>query len=225
MTATAILVVSNVILWVLVLFLFVVVLLIYKQVGELIIDRGTAPMHDEQGPAAGEPVPTLKAFDLETGNAVERQPRSEVLVFAFPGCPGCGQIAETLPLLARHRPEIGVTLLSVFSERDLQQSPDGLGGVAEIILPDALHSPESRAGLSVLVAPASDEDSPHNRFGVTATPFAIVVDNDGRVVAKAMLRSPEHLPRLLATDEDDEVDVEQPSVDEVGRSRVHEIGR
>lgn len=205
MTET-ILIISNVALWVLVLLLLVVVLLIYKQVGELIIDR-TVPSHDEQGPEVGEAAPLLAAFDLQTGEAVERQPENEVLVFAFPGCPGCEQIAEVLPILAKHRPDIGVTLLSVFAERDLERASDGVAGIGDIILPEALHSPEGREGITVMVAPTAKETSPHSTYGITATPFAILVDAQGRVAAKAILRSPEHLPQLIAND--NELDTER----------------
>lgn len=210
-----VLIASSVLLWIIVLFLLVVVLLIYKQVGELIIERGGAPRHDDQGPPTGEAAPLLRALDLDTGGVVERRPRSEVLVFAFPGCPGCEQIAETLPVLARHRREVGVTLLSVFSERDLEQAGGHVPGLAQVIFPDSMHVPEGRAGFSILVAPASDEDGPHRRYGVSATPFAILVDADGNVATKAMLRSPEHLPRMVAPEDEDELLVE-PAMVEVG---------
>lgn len=177
--------------------------LIYKQVGELIIDR-TGPSHDRQGPEVGEPAPPLSGFELGTGSAVERQPENEALVFVFPGCPGCEQIAEMLPVLAAHRQDIGITLVSVFAEQDLDRASDGVASVGEIILPDALHSAEARQGLSVIVAPTGSETSPHNRYGITATPFALVVDSDGRVAAKAMLRSPEQLPRLIGDDRESE---------------------
>lgn len=198
-----VLTVSNVLLWIFVLVLLVVVLLIYKQVGELIIDR-SAPSHDEQGPEIGEAAPPIVGFDLSSGAAVEREPENEVLVFAFPGCPGCEQIAEMLPVLAEHRRDIGMTLLSVFAERDLDRAPNGVASIGEIILPDALHSAEGRRGVDVIVAPTSSETSPHNRYGITATPFALFVNTEGRVAAKAMLRSPEHLPRLIANDEEEE---------------------
>lgn len=195
------LIVSNVALWLLVLFLMVVVLLIYKQVGELILDR-TAPSRDDQGPDIGEDAPAFEAYDVSTGAQVSYQPKNEVLIFAFPGCPGCDQIAETLPSLAMARQDLGITLLSVFADRDVDQAPNGVATVGEVILPASLQQRNGQEGIRILAAPSASDSSPHRLYGIAATPFAMVVDDEGRVAAKAMLRAPDHLPRLLARDGD-----------------------
>jgi hypothetical protein len=188
-------------------FVLSVTLLIYKQVGELVMEGTPQRDPNDQGPEVGEKVPAILAYDLDTSEAVDYTPKSELLLFAMPGCPGCEQIAATLPTMAASNPDVPITFLTIFSERDLEGVDSDVRRVRELVLPDAIREEHSRKHVRVLAASSTSEEGPHKTYAITGTPFALLVDDEGRVKSKAALRAVHHLERLVAPDPSTRVDV------------------
>jgi hypothetical protein len=194
-------------LWVMMVFVLGVVLLVYKQVGELVMDVNPARDPDGQGPEVGEAVPPISGYDLTLADQVTYTPTNELLIFAMPGCPGCEQISSALPEIAEANPSRSITFLTVFSDSDFQNASSELHRVVDLVLPEAIRTPESRKQIRVLAAHATSEDGPHRAYGVVGTPFGLLVDEKGRVLEKAALRAVHHLERLAESGNEQAQDV------------------
>ena len=175
------LIVSNVLLWIAVLALLVVVIALSRQIG--ILYERVAPMGAlmlDAGPKVGEAAP---AFELESlaGGTVAiggTRARSTLVFFLSPTCPVCKKL---LPILRSVRSAESRWL-------DIVLASDG-----ERPAHDAFRQ---RAGIADFPYVLSAELG--LRYHVSKLPYALLVDEAGRVRAKGLVNSREQLDSLFA---------------------------
>jgi methylamine dehydrogenase accessory protein MauD len=176
------LIVSNVLLWALVLVLAGVVLALVRQIGvlhERIAPAGALLL--KRGLKVGEPVPVMALTDLSgrgvTIGAPSEHGRSTLLVFLSPTCPVCKLL---LPVLKSSRASESDWLELILASDGAQEEHRrfvGANGLREI--PYVL---SAELGM---------------RFQVERLPFAAIVDEGGVLRARGLINSREHLESLF----------------------------
>ncbi len=179
------LIVSNIILWVVVLALLVAVLALTRQVG--ILYERVAPMGAlmlDQGPKVGDLAPSFSLDSLGGGSLVvglSAGGKSQLLFFLSPTCPVCKKL---LPVLKSISSSEGKWLELVFaSDGDRPEHAEfyrkaGLGGFPYVLSTDL--------GMA---------------FKVGRLPYAVLIGEDGRVRAKGLVNSREQLESLFEAKE------------------------
>ncbi|HUN75277.1 MAG TPA: methylamine dehydrogenase accessory protein MauD [Steroidobacteraceae bacterium] len=176
------LIVSNTVLWIVVLVLCAVVLALVRQIGVLHERIGpVGALMLKRGLKVGEPAPALRLTDLG-GRAVEigipaAGGKSMLLVFVSPTCPVCKTL---LPVLKSSRLAEGAWLEIVLASDGAEEEQRrfiGAHGLKEFayVLSTAL-------GLA---------------FQVDRLPFAALVDEAGILRARGIINSREHLESLF----------------------------
>lgn len=178
------LIVSNIVLWLVVLALVVVVLALSRQIG--VLYERIAPMGAlmiDQGPKVGDasPLMTLPAI---TGGEVKvgmASGRSQLLFFLSPTCPVCKKLLPVLKSIrSAEKDWLDVVLASDgdTTEHLAFSRKAGLTGFPYV--------------LSAELAMA---------FRVGKLPYAVLIDENGRVGAKGLINSREHLESLFTAKE------------------------
>lgn len=184
---TEALMVSNGLLWLLVLALLVAVLALARQVG--ILYERIAPMGAlmlDQGPKVGDTapgftLPSLNGGSLAVGPAREATGRSQLLFFLSPTCPVCKKL---LPILKSIAHSEGRWL-------DLAFASDGDRPEHQAFI--------QRAGLQAWPYALSTELG--MAFKVGRLPYAVLLDGQGRVRGKGLVNSREQVESLFAAQE------------------------
>ena len=182
---TTALIVSNVVLWVLVVVLAAIVAALVRQIG--VLYERVAPagaLMVSRGPAVGDaaPVivaPTLDGASLEVG-AARPDARSTLLFFLSPTCPVCKELLPALRSAAQQE----------HSWLDVVLASDG---------PRAEHEAFVRgqrlAFPYLLSAPLGVA------YQVAKLPYAVLIDGGGIVRAKGLVNTREHLESLFEAKE------------------------
>lgn len=172
--------VSQILLWCLVLVLGGLVLVLARQVGvlhERIAPAGALAL--SSGPQVGEGAPELSvaAFDgsnREIGSANDER-RSTLLFFASPRCPTCKELVPTARRLAR---EFDVEFLVGSDGAEL----DHERFVREQRLDRSRYVVSQQLGLA---------------FQIPKLPYAVLIDGDGIVRAQGLVNTREHVESLF----------------------------
>lgn len=178
------LLVSNVLLWIAVLALLVAVIALARQVGilyERIAPMGALMM--DSGPKVGD---EARVFELPLlGGGMRRlggaAPRATLLFFLSPTCPVCKKL---LPILKSIR-------VAEQGWLDIVLASDGEAPAHEAF--------RRRAALDDFPYLLSAELGMHYR--VAKLPYAVLIDESGRVRAKGLVNSREQLESLFAARE------------------------
>lgn len=182
---TEALVVSNVLLWVVVLALLVAVLALARQVG--ILYERVAPMGAlmlDHGPKVGEAAPVLALESIggaRVAIGLTQGKRSQLIFFLSPTCPVCKKL---LPILKSIKGSESAWL-------DVVLASDG-------DLPEHAAFRE-KAKLAAFPYVLSTELG--MAFRVSRLPYAVLIGEDGRVRAKGLVNSREQLESLFAAKE------------------------
>ncbi|MEM8606382.1 MAG: methylamine dehydrogenase accessory protein MauD [Myxococcota bacterium] len=176
------LVVSNIVLWLLVLGLAVTVFALTRQIGvlrERLASRRTLPTRPKVG--VGSQSPELVLTDLQNrlvrigGKAAEDS--QTLLFFLSPTCSDCRDLLPTLERVARAEvPRVKVILAS---EGDLEEHLAFFERDVPSALPYVL---SAELGLA---------------FGVGKLPFAVLINAEGLVTAQGLVNTREHLESLF----------------------------
>ena len=177
------LLVSNVVLWVLVLVLAGVVLALARQIG--VLYERVAPagaLMTVRGPAVGETAPVVTAPDLRGGSIEVGGPgRRTLLFFLSPTCPVCKTLLPVLRSIVR-----------------------GERGALEVVLASDGPSEEHAA----FVREEGLETFPYvlsPALGITyqvgKLPYAVLLDAAGVIRSKGLVNTREHLESLLEAEE------------------------
>jgi methylamine dehydrogenase accessory protein MauD len=175
---------SQILLWVAVIVLSVLVAALARQVGilhERIAPAGALTLH--QSVKVGE-TPTSLELRSEAGGSVivgGKRARSQLVFFAAPDCPMCKSLLPVLRSAARAEADwLEVVLAGDGDARAYQAmaSEHGLDGVP-LVLSEAL-------GRS---------------FGVSKLPYAVLLDELGRVASLGLVNNREHLESLFEAKE------------------------
>lgn len=178
------LVVSNLLLWVAVLALLVVVFALSRQIGilyERIAPMGALMM--DAGPRVGDPAPRLDlvALDGQPLAVGAASARCMLLFFLSPTCPVCKKL---LPVLKSIRgAEAGWLNIVLASDGELQSQ----------------QAFRQRAGLMDFPYLLSAELG--RRLHVGKLPYAVLLDEQGRIRAKGLVNSREQIDSLFAARE------------------------
>ena len=181
---TEALLVSNVLLWVLVVALAVVVLALTRQIG--LLHERLAPvgaLTTGRGPEAGEVAPELRLSDL-AGRPVAiggTQTARTLLFFLSPTCPVCKTLLPTLRrVVAEESPRPRLVLASDGppEEHEAFRREHGLA--------DELYVLSTELGL---------------RYAVARLPTAFLIDERGIVRARGIVNTREHLESLFEAEE------------------------
>jgi len=183
---TEALVVSNVVLWVLVVILAGVVVALARQIGvlyERVAPAGALMMG--RGPSVGDAAPVVAVADLRGGTIEIGAPRGDgvrtLLFFLSPTCPICKTLLPTLRSVVRaERGRLRVVLAS-----------DG---------PPAEHERFVRAegieAFPYVLSPALGIT-----YQVAKLPYAVLLDAAGVIRSKGLVNTREHLESLLEAEE------------------------
>jgi methylamine dehydrogenase accessory protein MauD len=175
---------SQVLLWVAVIVLAVMVAALARQVGilhERIAPAGALTLH--QKVQVGE-VPTALELKVEGGGSVTvggRKERSQLVFFAAPDCPVCKTLLPVLRSAAKIEADwLEVVLAGDGEPRGYRAmlTEHGLEGVP-LVLSEAL----GRA------------------YGVSKLPYAVLLDESGRLASLGLINSREHLESLFEAKE------------------------
>lgn len=179
------LVVSNVVLWIVVLALLLAVLALARQVG--ILYERIAPMGAlmlDHGPRVGDMSPT---FSLEALNGASvavglaTGQKSQLLFFLSPTCPVCKKL---LPILKSIRNVEGEWLDVVFASDGAR--PEHEAFYRKAALRDFPYVLSAELGMA---------------FKVGKLPYAVLIGDDGRIRGKGLVNSREQLESLFAAKE------------------------
>ncbi|CDM25932.1 methylamine dehydrogenase accessory protein MauD [Castellaniella defragrans] len=178
------LIVSNIVLWAVVLALLLVVLALSRQIG--VLYERVAPMGAltiDKGPAVGAASPQFELDDL-LGRAQRigyGGGRGQLLFFVSPTCPVCKKLLPILKSVAR----------TEAAWLDIVLASDGE-------MPEHLAF-YRKAGLEPFPYVLSTEIG--MRFQVSKLPYAILIDEQGIVRAKGLINSREQLESLFTAKE------------------------
>ena len=179
------LIVSNILLWVVVLALLVAVLALSRQVG--ILYERIAPMGAlmlDHGPRVGEAAPVFGLESLGGGSVavgLSAMKKSQLLFFLSPTCPVCKKLLPILKSISRSE---GKWLELIFaSDGDRPEHAEfyrkaGLGDFPYVL--------STELGMA---------------FKVGRLPYAVLIGEDGRVRAKGLVNSREQIESLFAAKE------------------------
>ena len=175
---TQALLVSNVLLWIVVLALAAVVVALVRQIGVLHERlRPAGALALQVGPRVGDPAPVVEAVDL--AGAAHRigtpsgDDRDTLLFFLSPTCPVCKALLPVLASLARDGLRV---LVASDGPRDEHAA---FAARERIELPYLLSTP---LGLA---------------YRVGKLPWAVLIDGAGTVRAQGLVNTREHLESLL----------------------------
>ena len=179
MTALAI---SNVVLWIVVLALLALVLALTRQIGvlhERIAPAGALMIN--KGLTVGDPVPVVDVADLDGQPLKVGAPRTDglstLLLFVSPTCPVCESL---LPVLrASRKQEKSWLQIVLASDGDLTVQREFVRGKGLTDFPYVVSAP---LGMT---------------YQVSRLPFAALVDASGKLRARGLVNSREHLESLF----------------------------
>ena len=174
---TEALLVSNAILWVVTLALAFVVVALTRQIG--LLHERIAPvgaLASSAGPEVGDLAPALELQALD-GSAIQLAAKRTLLFFLSPTCPVCETILPTLLRMEREeRSDLRVLLASDGDPNEHARfvKEKGLDRSAYV--------------LSMELG---------TRFEVAKLPYAVLIDDEGRIAAKGIVNTREHLESLF----------------------------
>lgn len=180
------LLVSNILLWLVVAVLSLTVLALARQVG--VLHERVAPLGAMTTPTAveiGDPAPQFDLLDLE-GRKVHlggrrTDGRAQLLLFVSPVCPMCKKLMGAVRSFAKSERKALDLVLVGDGEREAHRAMAREHGVE---------------GLPFVISPLVGM-----QLGIGKLPHAVLIDAEGKVRAKGIVNSREHLESLLVAHE------------------------
>jgi methylamine dehydrogenase accessory protein MauD len=180
---TEMLLVSNIVLWVLVIVLALVVLALARQVG--ILHERVAPagaLQPTEGPKVGELTEAMKLEDLNgdpvTIGGVDAGGLVTFVLFISPTCPVCKSLVPTAKSLAKR--ESARMRLLFASDGDKREQH--LAYAQDLQLDDYPYVLSEALGMA---------------YHVSKLPFALLIGADGSLQSKGLVNTREHLESLV----------------------------
>lgn len=176
---------SQVLLWVAVIVLAVMVAALARQVGilhERIAPAGALTLH--QHVKVGETPTSLELQTLDGGSVVvggKRSGRSQLVFFAAPDCPVCKTLLPVLRSAAKAEADWLEVVLAGDGEPRAYRAMVAEHGLTEV--PTVLSEALGRA------------------YGVSKLPYAVLLDEAGRLASLGLINSREHLESLFEAKE------------------------
>lgn len=174
------LVISNVVLWVMLIALIVVVLALSRQIGvlyERVAPMGALTM--DKGPEVGSAAPTFELDDILGRPQTIGMPteHSQLLFFLSPTCPVCKKLMPILRSIAnKEKSWLRVVLASD------GEMPEHLAFYKQANLAPFPYLLSTHLGMS---------------FQISKLPYAVLMDENGMIRAKGLINSREQLESLF----------------------------
>ncbi|MEX1264453.1 MAG: redoxin domain-containing protein [Actinomycetota bacterium] len=176
--------ISYAVLWVVVVVLTLTLLVAVRQIG--LIHRRIPPMGARMvpvGPEMGQEMPTFDQADVfgRRARLVRDGGRRALLVFISPRCSSCKELAPAIRSIAKSEARrVDIVLISDGTADEVRQYAE------------TYH-------LSKLPVIASRDLQ--DEYQIATTPYALLVDEHGRLVSKGIVNDLEHLVSLLRAGE------------------------
>ena len=177
------LLVSNVLLWIVVIALTVVIAALCRQLG--VLYERVAPMGalvTDSGPAIGDLAPTLEAETFDGGRLVIgslARARPLLLMFVAPSCPVCRKM---IPIAKK---------VALTEGYDLAFVGDG----------DANEQRKMRERYELQNYPFANSPTIGLAFHVGKLPYAVLIGANGRIASKGLVNTREHLESMAVAQE------------------------
>jgi methylamine dehydrogenase accessory protein MauD len=178
-----VLLVSNIVLWILVIVLAIVVLALARQVG--ILHERIAPagaLQPTEGPKVGETTAAMPLEDIRGNSLTIGGPDGDglatLVLFISPTCPVCKSLVPTAQSLAR----------TESSRLRLVFASDGGSREQHLAYADDLRLDKHPYLLSERLGVT---------YGVSKLPFALLIGADGTLQSKGLVNTREHLESLV----------------------------
>ena len=206
---TQALLVSNVVLWVLVIGLSLLVLALARQVG--VLHERVAPagaLLPTNGPKVGE-LPTAMDITALDGKNVtiggeKPDPGAMLVLFISPTCPVCKSLVPTAKSLVKsEQGRLALVFASDGAENE-QQLQQHRAYVKDLRITDYPYVISMQLGMT---------------YQVSKLPFALLIGNDGILRSKGLVNSREHLESLLESMESGVASIQEF----VARNAPHEL--
>jgi methylamine dehydrogenase accessory protein MauD len=179
MTFYTFLAASYVCLYAIVLILVAVVFYLGRQLGLLYMRVGPAGARMmNSGPTIGDVALQRDVLDIYGGHRTIGGSRSlpQLVIFLSPGCVACQEIAPAVRTLARSERQIELTLISAGSHAANHAF------IAQYRLEDLPYAIHETIALD---------------YGVTVTPYALLLGSDGTILSKGLVNNMAHLESLV----------------------------
>jgi methylamine dehydrogenase accessory protein MauD len=164
-----------VVLWILTVSMFVVLLVVLRQLGLIYVRGGGAPQV-EQGPPVGATVPEFDGVADVTGAPFrfpDPQRSLNLVVFTSPSCRICADVIRGVPGIARDQ-DVRVLVISEASVEANESLRDEAAGATFVT-----------------------DGTRQKILAVGSHPFALVADGDGTILDKGAVNGPGDLQVLL----------------------------
>lgn len=172
---------SYIVLWIFVILEGLVILALARQIGSVLLRLGPVGARMmNAGLKIGETAPPVDAFDIVQGHRLtlgHLRDKSTLMVFVSATCPSCAELIPGLKTL--NRSEKGMEIILVGSEEDAQ----------------ANHNFIQKHLLTNIPFIASDDLA--KRYQIGTTPYAVLVDTEGKISTKGLVNNMIHLESLL----------------------------
>lgn len=178
------LMISNIVLWVVVLCLVLLVLALSRQIGvlyERVAPMGALTM--DKGPGVGEAAPEFELSDMLGNKQIVGRAgaRSQLLFFLSPSCPVCKKLLPILKsVAATERKWLDIVLASD------GEMPEHLAFYRQAGLEQFPYLLSNQLGM---------------RFQISKLPYAVLIDDAGIIRAKGLINSREQLESLFTAKE------------------------
>lgn len=182
----SLLLISNIVLWILVLVMGVVIFALTRQIGvlfERVAPAGALAMNQnlEVGEAAPKlSLPTINGGLIEVG-AANQKGKSQLLFFASPDCPVCKTLLPALKSAAKKESDWLELILGSDGK-----SQDHKGFI-------------EKQGLQAF--PYIVSEVLGKTYGVAKLPYAVLIDEEGSIASLGIVNSREHLESLFEAKE------------------------
>jgi methylamine dehydrogenase accessory protein MauD len=175
------LLISQIVLWVAVLGLAAVVFALVRQIG--VLHERIAPMGAltiDRGPQVGDPSPVFDLIDLRQRAVSIGRPaadgKSTFVMFVSPTCPVCKKLIPVMKSIVKREAALNLVFASDGDRAELER------------FVQAQHIEEYPMLLSAELGMS---------FRIGKLPYAVLIDEQGRVRAKGLINTREHLESIL----------------------------
>ena len=177
------LVVSNIVLWIGLLAMVVVNLALARQIGvlyERIAPAGALMMNQKLTVGAAAPEMTLAALDGRVRDVGKVVDKAQLLFFLSPDCPVCNELTPVLKSAASSEARWLDVILASDGEQDHEAyvKRKGLEGFPYVV--------------SEILG---------KTYGVAKLPYAVLIDESGKIASMGIINSREHLESLFEAKE------------------------